>query len=590
MRSSALDATLRDAYDQVAGHWRSRLSSSALAAATAATAFRTALQSQERQSTELSERLAAALPLACAWLADHQNVDGGWGDSPDSPSNLSATVLAWSALHASAPAAPSVERATPWLAAACGGSPTPDRIVACITSNYGSDRTFAVPILMMCAINGVLGSGPAAWHRIPQLPCEFAVLPHAFFRYLRLGVVSYALPALIAVGLCRHRNAPTRTPTAWLRDRLTPALLRRLTALQPPHGGFLEAVPLSAFVAMSLAACGLARHPVTLRALGFLLAAQRPDDGSWPIDTNLDTWVTSLAVQALGSRERIAACLCEPADSDAILRHFLRTQHRVVHPYTRAHPGGWAWTDLPGAVPDADDTAGALVAVSLLCPAGHPCEPEALRATREGLRWLSSIQNSDGGIPTFCRGWGRLPFDRSAPDLTAHAVEAITAWLPRLPCSEARRLHTVLRRALRYLLRAQAHDGTWLPLWFGTQAAPDGCNPIFGTARVLKALAPRAGFPGVPRAVERAQTWLRARQNDDGSWGQSLHAATGTAEETGMVLCALPADDPSRPAAEAWVERHLQTGFRPSPIGLYFARLWYSEALYPAVWLTTGLG
>jgi len=36
----------------------------------------------------------------------------------------------------------------------------------------------------------------------------------------------------------------------------------------------------------------------------------------------------------------------------------LDQQHRVEHPYTHAAPGGWAWTDLSGGVPDADDTSG----------------------------------------------------------------------------------------------------------------------------------------------------------------------------------------------------------------------------------------
>ena len=35
-----------------------------------------------------------------------------------------------------------------------------------------------------------------------------------------------------------------------------------------------------------------------------------------------------------------------------------------VHPLTGAEPGGWGWTDLSGAVPDADDTAAALLALA----------------------------------------------------------------------------------------------------------------------------------------------------------------------------------------------------------------------------------
>jgi len=41
----------------------------------------------------------------------------------------------------------------------------------------------------------------------------------------------------------------------------------------------------------------------------------------------------------------------------------LAQQFMVEHPYTHAAPGAWSWTNLPGAVPDADDTAGALLAL-----------------------------------------------------------------------------------------------------------------------------------------------------------------------------------------------------------------------------------
>src|SRR5439155_4441619 len=83
-----------------------------------------------------------------------------------------------------------------------------------------------------------------------------------------------------------------------------------------------------------------------------------------------------------------------------------------------AKPGAWAWTNLPGGVPDADDTAGAVMALMALAP---------LNTTNErlhGLVWLGGLQNWDGGIPTFCRGWGGLPFDRSGSDLTAHGLRA----------------------------------------------------------------------------------------------------------------------------------------------------------------------
>src|SRR5262249_18921532 len=93
------------------------------------------------------------------------------------------------------------------------------------------------------------------------------------------------------------------------------------------------------------------------------------------------------------------------------------------HPYTGAKPGGWGWTHLPGSVPDADDTAGVMLARRSLIP-----DYQGDEYCYSGLVWLLRLQNRDGGWPTFCRGWGLLPFDRSGADLTAHALRAFTSW------------------------------------------------------------------------------------------------------------------------------------------------------------------
>ncbi len=95
----------------------------------------------------------------------------------------------------------------------------------------------------------------------------------------------------------------------------------------------------------------------------------------------------------------------------------LDQQYREVHPFTSAAPGGWGWTPLPGAVPDADDTSGALLALHNL-----GVTAESKQAAVVGLTWLLDLQNGDGGWPTFCRGWGHLPFDRSSADISAHAL------------------------------------------------------------------------------------------------------------------------------------------------------------------------
>ena len=96
--------------------------------------------------------------------------------------------------------------------------------------------------------------------------------------------------------------------------------------------------------------------------------------------------------------------------------------------------------------------------------------------------------------------WGHLPFDRSCPDLTAHAIRAVSAWLPALDEPLRSRAGKGSARAMAYLARVQNDDGSWDPLWFGNQGVPGAKNPVYGTCQVLIALAD-SGFDFVELGV-----------------------------------------------------------------------------------------
>jgi squalene-hopene/tetraprenyl-beta-curcumene cyclase len=574
-----------------AGHWTGRLSSSALSTATALGAL---CVIDADAHGDLIER-------AGQWLVDHANDDGGWGDTPESPSNLSTTLLAWAALiRADVPATPAIRRARQWLETTLGvDGLTPTDIARGLACTYGRDRTFAVPILTFLAILDPLAEQPSArsafWKHIPPLPFELAALPHRLLRRFRAGVVSYALPALIAVGQAGHYHRPTRMPLRrLLRKLLLRPTLRKLGRIQPESGGYLEAAPLTSFVAVSLAAIDRREHPVVQQAIAFLRNTVR-EDGSWPIDTDLATWVSTLAVNALAAGGAVPAAL--DVDSQAALRDWLLAQqHRNVHPYTQSAPGGWAWTHRTGGVPDVDDTAGAIHA--LLALGEDPAE----EAIRQAARWLLDLQNRDGGWPTFCQGWGKLPFDQSCPDLTAHAMGALAACQAALDAAPRRRSNAAIEKGLAYLHRTQRPDGAWVPLWFGNQLSATGVNPVFGTARVLASLADLAphatGQTGVMLAA--AVGYLLTARSPDGTWGGE-QGLPPTLEETSAVVeafgrlhrtgfCDATVATEIAPAIDWLIERtHQGQRFPPAPIGLYFARLWYHEKLYPLIFTLAAL-
>ncbi len=567
------------------GHWTGELSSSALSTATAVTALRLVD----------SEAHAHLIERGLRWLSAHVNPDGGWGDTIRSRSNISTTALVWAAfaeerkLPASSPTshephAALIQRAEQWLAAASGrpGEPLDAAcLVRAIADRYGKDRTFSVPILVMCQLAGRFGEN--GWRFIPALPFELAALPQQLFGALQLPVVSYALPALIALGQVIHHHHPSANPLArGLRAFTRRRTLRKLDSLQPANGGFLEATPLTSFVTMSLAAMGERQHPVVCRGVNFLRASARPD-GSWPIDTNLATWLTTLSIKALPETPSALA----PEQRGTLRAWLLAQQGRTVHSYTRAAPGGWAWTDLPGGVPDADDTAGAMLALLALGLLDSPTRA----AGAAGVEWLLNLQNGDGGVPTFCRGWGALPFDRSSPDLTAHALRAWSAWLPHLEKSLARRVHGAMPRALRYLARSQREDGSWVPLWFGNEHAPGDDNPTYGTALVLIALRElRArGFSIAPAMEERATAFLLSAQGEGGGWG-GAPGCPPSVEETSLALEALALSPhvAARERGTTWLLEQIERGtwHVPTPLGFYFAKLWYFDRLYPLIFAT----
>ena len=579
---SAHDALLAER--QPGGYWVGELSTSALSTATAVGAL-ALVQKHSRSSSDHADLISAGI----AWLAKHQNPDGGWGDTTKSFSNISTSMLCRAAFHLAGLAhehQDALRRAESYLQVHAGK--TPQQQAEAIRARYGKDRTFAVPILTTCALAGLVD-----WKEVSALPFELACFPQSWFSVLRLPVVSYALPALIAIGQAVFIHRSTWNPILRLvRHYARPKSLRVLEAIQPASGGYLEAIPLTSFVTMSLASIDLADHPVARQAVAFLVNAARPD-GSWAIDSNLATWVTTLSINALHTAGEL-----DGLNSKQELQDWLTSQQFTHwHPFTGAAPGGFSWTPLPGGLPDADDTPGAILALCHLlhCKNGLGDSGDTWDGWQQARDWLLGLQNRDGGWPTFCRGWGALPFDRSGTDLTAHALRALH--LLRISKEPSEHHGPCYARAiesgLAYLARQQRADGSWLPLWFGNQHVKNDENPTYGTARILAAYRDLGLMTAEP--ARRAIAWLLAGQHSDGGWG-GAPGAPSSIEETALAVEVLIDAGPSAEAAVnrgvACLVQHVEEGHlnEPTPIGFYFAKLWYFERLYPMIFTIAALG
>ena len=559
------------------GYWEGRLSSSALAVAVAVAALY--FDNPKVHAKEIDRGLN--------WLKSNINTDGSFGDTPESPGNISTSLLVYAAANLFREEKSRIISFQEQIAGYLQMQNIDihsEQVSKVILNHYQKDYTFSVPILAMSGLCGIPGKD--AFNHIPQLPFELSLLPRKFYRLLNLSVVSYAIPALVAVGIVIFKKKNSGLFWRMVRKFSVPRALKILHRMLPESGGYLEAIPLTAFVALSLINAGYGETEVVKKGIDFLKNTQR-EDGGWPIDVDLSTWVTSLSVKAF--RSNLDGFINTDLQ-DKITDHFKLIQTKSVHPFNGSRPGGWGWTNFPGSVPDGDDTPGAILAMLRMEPAS-----QVKREVYDGCRWLFRLQNSDGGFPTFSKGWGKLPFDQSCSDLTGHSLLAfssvIKTYRDDLSGRQKKRLVKAFEKALQYLEKHQRRDGSWLPLWFGNQLTEDHTNPVYGTARVVTYLRDSLEHgwlseelrQRLAKLVSNGKQYLISVQNKDGSWGGAKNIP-GTMEETALAVSALASVENRKicDSGLTWLDNfYRQNGLKPAPIGLYFASLWYDEKLYP---------
>ena len=173
-------------------------------------------------------------------------------------------------------------------------------------------------------------------------------------------------------------------------------------------------------------------------------------------------------------------------------------------------PGGWAFQYRNDHYPDVDDTA----VVGMLL---HRVDKQKYaRNIDRAVTWIVGMQSSNGG-------WGAFDIDNNADFLnsipfadhgalldppTADVTARCLSFLAQTGMPSG---HEVIRRGLAFLKAEQEDDGSWFGRW--------GTNYIYGTWSVMCALN-ACGEDMGQEWIQRAVAWLKARQQADGGWGE----------------------------------------------------------------------
>jgi squalene-hopene/tetraprenyl-beta-curcumene cyclase len=243
-------------------------------------------------------------------------------------------------------------------------------------------------------------------------------------------------------------------------------------------------------------------------------------------------------------------------------------------------PGGWAFQYANPHYPDLDDTAAVALALSRFDRERYA------NAIDRAAEWVVGMQSRNGGWGSFDADnahyyLNHIPFadhgallDPPTADVSARCV-CLLAQLGAGPDDPT------MARALAYLRAEQEDDGSWFGRW--------GTNYIYGTWSVLAALN-AAGVEADAPEMRRAVAWLLDHQHADGGWGEAGEsyypdaphgeAPYSTASQTAWALLALMAagevDNPAVTNGIAYLVAHQdENGNWDEP--------WYTAVGFPRV-------